>query len=415
MTLRAVRRAPGQAAGTAPARVVGLASLAGTREPERDGAMKILNAVVLAAALFLTPTAAAAHPGALAAAARTTAAFTTPVTEAAAPEQGRRRRPGRPNPRREQPAAPAPEQTRPTPAPARTAAPAQTTPTPAPPPGLCNPDWHRDNRTAAAVTRAVAAGADVNQACGSGSSPLLLALEYGSADVVLALIRAGASLEYRDPYTRLTANQVINDRCDAGRLDRRVCAEVRRGFEARAEAHNNLCDPRWWRGFYRQSEAQARSRMQAVMRTPGLDVNYDCGRGDRPLHIALQDSLTPLTTGAGRAVMTFVYQGKTVDRFARNRSGRSPMALLEVRYDHQIRGNYRRLLSRLCNGQITSEEYNRQNDQIYKMEISAYIYIKKAYESDQAFQAEIVAVNQELFGTTHTGRKTRDQLCQKYR
>ena len=33
------------------------------------------------------------------------------------------------------------------------------------------------------------------------------------------------------------------------------------------------------------SDAEARSRMQAVVRTPGLDVNYDCGRGDRPLHI----------------------------------------------------------------------------------------------------------------------------------
>ena len=87
----------------------------------------------------------------------------------------------------------------------------------------------------------------MNQSCGSGSSPLLLALEYGRADVVLALIRAGASLEHRDPYSHLTPTQVINDRCDAGRMDRRVCDEVRHGFEARAEAHNNLCDPRWCR------------------------------------------------------------------------------------------------------------------------------------------------------------------------
>jgi len=171
----------------------------------------------------------------------------------------------------------------------------------APPPGLCNPDWHRSARSST-VTTAIRNGADVNQACGSGSSPLLLALEEGRADVVLALIRAGASLDHEDPYSRLTPNRVINDRCDAGSLDRRVCDEVRRGFEARAEAHNNLCDARWWRSFYRQSEAQAKSRMQAVLRTPGLDVNYDCGRGDRPLHIALQDSVTPLTIGAYWAI-----------------------------------------------------------------------------------------------------------------
>ena len=289
--------------------------------------MQTLNAVVLAAALFLTATAAAAYPAALAptpAPAGTTAAHVGALSESAAPEQGRRRRSGRPNPRREQPAA-APEQ-RAEPRPAE-AAPAQTRPAPAP--GLCDVAWHRSARGSSAVTRAIAGGADVNQACGSGSSPLLLALEYGSADVVLALIRAGASLDYRDLYTRKTANQEINDLCDAGRLDRRVCDEVRRGFEARAEAHNNLCDPRWWRSFYRLSDAQVESRMQAVLRTPGLDVNYDCGRGDRPLHIALQDSLTPLTAGAYWAIGTFMKEGETVDRFARNGSGRSPMDLAE--------------------------------------------------------------------------------------
>ena len=282
--------------------------------------MKTLNAVVLAAALFLTT---AAHPAALA---PTSAAFNSALSESAAPEQPRRRRPARPNPRGEQPAsatraeAPTPSQTR-----------------PAPPPGLCNPDWHRSARGAGAVTRAVANGADVNQACGSGSSPLLLALEYGRADVVLALIRAGANLEYRDPYSRQTPNQVITDQCDRGRIDRSVCNEVRRGFEARAEAHNNLCDPRWWRAFYRLSDAQVESRMQPVVRTPGVDVNYDCGRGERPLHIALQDSLTPLTAGAYWAIRTFMYEGWPVDRFVRNGSGRSPMDLAEVRYDHQIR------------------------------------------------------------------------------
>ena len=165
----------------------------------RTGALAGLAA--LAAALFLTPTPAPAG---------TTPAHVGALSESAAPEQGRRRRPARPERRREQPAEPAPAQT--TPAPAQ--------PRPAPPPGLCNVDWHRSAR-GSTVTRALAAGADVNQACGSGSSPLLLALEYGTADVVLALIRAGANLDYRDPYEGLTPNQVINDRCDAGELAHR--------------------------------------------------------------------------------------------------------------------------------------------------------------------------------------------------
>ena len=130
--------------------------------------MKTLNAVVLAAALFLTATAASAHPAALRLAptpapAGTTAAHVSALSETAAPEQGRRRRPARRERRREQPAEVAPAPARTTPAPAQ----------PAPPPGLCDIDWHRSPSGSGAVTAAVAAGADVNQACGSGSSPAL--------------------------------------------------------------------------------------------------------------------------------------------------------------------------------------------------------------------------------------------------
>ena len=154
--------------------------------------------------------------------------------------------------------------------------------------------------------------------------------------------------------------------------------------------------------------------MQAVLRTPGLDVNYDCGRGDRPLHIALQDSSTPLTVGAGNAIWKFMNEGKGLDLFARNRAGRSPMDLAEVRYDRHIRGNYLRLLSRYCNYQITEEEYNRQYIDIFAYDLALYIYMK-GYGSEQAYQAANVAVNQELFGTAQTTPRTSDQLCLKYR
>ena len=278
---------------------------------------------------------------------------------------------------------------------------------------LCNIDWY-SSASSNDVSNAIRSGSNVNQSCSSGSSPLLLALDYGRADVVLALIRAGANLDHQDPYTQKTPNQVITDQCDRGRIDRSVCNEVRRGFEARAEAHNNLCNPRWWQSFYRQSDSQIESRMQAVMRTPGLDVNYDCGRGDRPLHIALQDSLTPLTKGAYWAIGIFMDESKSLDRFVRNRSGRSIMDLAEVRYDYQIRSNYVNLLQKFCNNQITEQEYNQQYNQIYDSEASLYVYMK-GYESDQAYQEARVNFNQEIFGTTQTGGKSREQLCLKYR
>ena len=44
-----------------------------------------------------------------------------------------------------------------------------------------------------------------------------------------------------------------------------------------------------------------------MLRTEGLDVNMDCGGGNRPLHYALQDSLTPLTEGAYWGIAIFMY------------------------------------------------------------------------------------------------------------
>ena len=48
------------------------------------------------------------------------------------------------------------------------------------------------------------------------------------------------------------------------------------------------------RRFYGLSKEAAVRRVNAVLRTEGLDVNADCGGGNPPLHYALQDSLTPL-------------------------------------------------------------------------------------------------------------------------
>ena len=280
---------------------------------------------------------------------------------------------------------------------------------------LCNRQWLQQADGRDVQRHVQAAGADVDQVCNNlGSRPLHLALIFEGVDssVVEALLNAGADVEAANRFGD-SPRTLADAAHEEGRLDRRVHGLFRRRFEARAEAERNLCDPSWWRGFYRMDKEGAERRINAVLQSPGLDVNTNCGGGNRPLHYALQDSLTPLTEGAYWGIATFMY-ADGVNLAARNNAGRSIVDLIEVRYDHQVRGNFMNLLRSLCSDQITVQEYGRQNGQFYSSEMGIYADMRILYSKEDR-QSIYSRLNMEYFGTTCLGAKSYEQLCAKYR
>ena len=286
---------------------------------------------------------------------------------------------------------------------------------------LCNQQWLRQASGRDVQRRVQATNADVNRVCNNfNSRPLHLALTFDDvgSDVVEALLNAGADAERANSFGD-SPRTLADAAREEGRLSGRVHDLFRRRFEARAEAERQVCDPGWWRGFYGLGEAGAKRRVNAVLRTEGLDVNMDCGGGNRPLHYALQDSLTPLTEGAYYGIGTFMY-ADGVDLSARNGAGRTVVDLIEARYDIQMRGNLMNLLRRLCSGRITGEEYNRQYDSTHIYEYSIYADLRFLH-FNEAEDAIVSRINMENFGSRSgfsggpDGPENLERFCAKHR
>ena len=278
---------------------------------------------------------------------------------------------------------------------------------------LCNQQWLRQASGRDVQRHVQATNADVNRVCNNfNSRPLHLALTFDDvgSDVVEALLNAGADAERANSFGD-SPRTLADSAREEGRLSAGVHDLFRRRFEARAEAERQVCDPGWWRSFYSLGEAGARRRVNAVLRTEGLDVNMDCGGGNRPLHYALQDSLTPLTEGAYFGIGTFMY-ADGVDLGARNGAGRSVVDLVEARYDIQMRGNFVNLLRRVCSGRITSEEYNRQDSRNYRYEKGIYADLRILHFNEDR-DAVRARVNMEMIGFPQTP-KTTEEFCAKY-
>ena len=245
---------------------------------------------------------------------------------------------------------------------------------------LCSVQWLQQASGRDVQRHVQASSADVNRVCNNfNSRPLHLALTFDDvgSDVVQALLNAGADAEQANSFGD-SPRTLADAAREEGRLSAGVHDLFRRRFEARAEAARQVCDPGWWRGFYRLDRAAAERRVQAVLRNEGLDVNMDCDGGNRPLHYALQDSLTPLTEGAYWGIATFMF-ADGVELGARNGAGRSVVDLLEARYDIQVRGNYVNVLRRFCRGRITAEEYRRQYYRNYGYEAAIYAELRKLH------------------------------------
>ena len=199
---------------------------------------------------------------------------------------------------------------------------------------LCSVQWLQQASGRDVQRHVQATNADVNRVCNNvNSRPLHLALTFEGvdSDVVEALLNAGADAEQANSFGD-SPRTLADTAREEGRLSVGVHDLFRRRFEARAEAARQVCDPGWWRGFHGLGKEAAERRVNAVLRTEGLDVNMDCGGGNRPLHHALQDSLTPLTEGAYWGIATFMF-ADGVDLGVRNGAGRSVVDLIEARYD----------------------------------------------------------------------------------
>ena len=94
-----------------------------------------------------------------------------------------------------------------------------------------------------------------------------------------ALLNAGADAEVANVFGNTPWTLAETARVE-GRLSARVHDLFRHRFEARAEAERQVCDPGWWKGFYGLDKTAAQRRVNAVLRTEGLDVNADCGEGN---------------------------------------------------------------------------------------------------------------------------------------
>ena len=211
---------------------------------------------------------------------------------------------------------------------------------------LCNPAWLA-GASGAAVQAQIRAGADVDQTCNRNRNrPLHQAILTPTVgpDVFQALVGAGADTQARNIDGATPADYAVNRWQRASGSFREGSAAYRREFAiyttlvrggeaeygAASDAQNQLCDPNWWR-----SSANA-SSVRALLGRPGVDPEARCNQNnDRPLHLALRWETFPnLPPGVKDAVLTLAASGASLG--ARNNTGRSPLALAEIRYDRYL-------------------------------------------------------------------------------
>ena len=211
---------------------------------------------------------------------------------------------------------------------------------------LCDPAWLA-GASGAAVQAQIRAGADVDQTCNrNGNRPLHQAILTAAVgpDVFRALVGAGADTRARniDGATPVDyavsrwqrASGAFREGSDAYRRELAIYGTLVRGGEAEYgaanDAQNQLCDPGWWR-----SSANA-SSVRALLGRPGVDPEARCNQNnDRPLHLALRWETFPnLPAGVKDAVLALAGSGASLG--ARNNTGRSPLALAEIRYDRYL-------------------------------------------------------------------------------
>ena len=277
---------------------------------------------------------------------------------------------------------------------------------------LCNPNWYR-KATTRDVKTLLNNGASVNEACKSQSPLKLASQNNASPSVILELLHAGADLyfnSYSKSSDRLDRDTpiytLVRYYCNYQRNERQsVCDKVR------AEANKSICNPIRWRNIHNGQYSIEYLRHL-------IFINADCGKGNRPLHIALQElPKTPLKRENYNNLSTLM-DIRDFNPSIKNDSGQSITDLLKLRFD-QLKTHYSNLLQKLCSDQITVEEYNHQyrlddKDYRYEWQIMAKLpHNKDVLNKSKELQSKL---RMEMFGTDkNISTLQKKKLCAKHK
>lgn len=305
---------------------------------------------------------------------------------------------------------------------------------------ICDALRERETVTVSDIQRLIAAGADVNR-CGASvrslsdslvvtrvldwfiwkgpaelpglkaAMPYDLGLAFKGVRILKTLVDAGAD---PDPSSEFLARMSQDNEIDRDVYvevalifnDARNNARDARSFPTPGSAEQKLCDPSWWR------TASGKSMVALLQSANDIDPNPRCNfDDDTPLHIALRP-IDPVTQGASGAIATLL-KNTSADLQARNSSGETPAALLEVRYD-RLRVRVGRDLDEVCQRmtQASIAKYNDRDDRSHRFEIGLYTGLR-----DQMGEPEPIArarLNRDFFGSSE-GIESAQQVCEHRR
>lgn len=260
---------------------------------------------------------------------------------------------------------------------------------------LCDVDWWRSGGSVDAGM----AGGGATARCPNGDYPLHLAVLFGDATGVRALMNAGANAHVRNAAGS-SAIELFEGRWenhidrfgrstpDLDEIGRLINAQT----EALNDAENLLCDVTFWRNPSEDAVRNALAR--------GADPNQVCDDlGNRPIHIALNLQVMPLLLSRPhwRAIGAMIEEGKgNVDLLAGNHRGDTAVRLVEVRYT-ALRAEWERML----HGVYSIENKQRRDETFdrgaYNIENERMLYkFTRSWARVESYDAVNARVDREL-------------------
>lgn len=199
---------------------------------------------------------------------------------------------------------------------------------------ICSAPWWQANPPGFAVEAELSRGGDATSRCRNGDYPIHLAVLYGNADAVRALMNAGGNAFVQNS-ARNTAVELFEGRYEnfVDRFGRATpdLDEIARLIGAQTGAlnagQNLLCDVSFWRN---PSEGAVLNALNS-----GANPNDVCDDlGNRPVHIALNLQVMPLLLPRNHssAIMALIEESD-VNLRNPNTRGDTAVSLVQLRYD----------------------------------------------------------------------------------